>query len=160
MRELGDKAASLLRLLINKRGTDNEFVTHAEVKSVYTGPITPGTAIAHVREALKKTKGLEKDSWEIKSVGHGEGWRLVGLWNVQVESGGAEASVSSAAAGQDVDAPGQANAPLDSLGTVNVDAVGDYGFNDEMGPGVGLAGGGLWGNWLPTAEGMSAAIGA
>ncbi|MGC4857547.1 hypothetical protein ACLQ24_30330, partial [Micromonospora sp. DT4] len=85
MRKIGDKAAKLLRLLINKRGTDNEFVTHAEVKSVHTGPATPGSAIGNVRDALKGTEGLEKDSWKIESSWDGAGWRLVGLWNVQVE---------------------------------------------------------------------------
>ncbi|MGC4857598.1 hypothetical protein ACLQ24_30595, partial [Micromonospora sp. DT4] len=31
VRKLGDKAAKLLRLLIEKRGTDDEFVTRTEV---------------------------------------------------------------------------------------------------------------------------------
>ncbi|MGC4857380.1 hypothetical protein ACLQ24_29465, partial [Micromonospora sp. DT4] len=158
--KLTENDASVLRLLIGRRGTADGIVTHAEIESAYEGISKPSTAIACVRRALKEADSFLKGSWEIEYDGREPGWRLVGLWNVQVEPGGAEASGSSAAAGQDVDAPVWADAPLGLLGAMDVDAVGDYGFNDEIGSDVGLAGGGLWGNWLPTAEGMSAAIGA
>ncbi|MGC4857571.1 hypothetical protein ACLQ24_30455, partial [Micromonospora sp. DT4] len=75
VRKIGDKAAKLLQLLINKRGTDNEFVTHTEVKSAYTGPTTAGTAIGNVRDALEEKELFPKGSWRIESGGDGVGWR-------------------------------------------------------------------------------------